>query len=233
MKTLRYILLSALIFLSKANFGQSSISISDSMSIFSSDTVPQNSSITYTLFIYNNSSVLNYNGNITIQIYNDTTGNGGFGNIFQLNSILLPTQSIAPSNFTVYIDSFLVDTSAFRSGINTVVIWPIADVSSGFVTADTLRQNIFVFDPLSTTELLQTHKITLYPNPFSSKIWFKGLDKNNIEQVRILDVLGKELLSIQVDGKTPLDLSELSKGVYFIKLQTKDSKQIIIKTIKE
>lgn len=233
MKTLRLAILT--IILATANFcsAQTALSVNDSTLTIGNDTLIMNSNPIINFEIVNSSPVLGYSGNITVEIYNDSSGTGGFGNLNFVNSINIQAATINAASSYFVVDSFSVNPSAFRSGINTVVIWPRAQASSGFVTLDSARHNVFIVQSLSTNELLQTHKIVLYPNPFSSKIWFSGIEINSIEQVRIMNVLGEEIISKTQLEKSMLDLSELPKGIYFIKLQTKDSKQIIIKTIKE
>lgn len=233
MKALRFTLLSSLLLIANFSFGQTGLFINDSTLFFSSDTVTQGTSIIYSIEIENGSPSTSYTGNITLEIYNDSTGAGGFDSIVKVDSAYIQAVTISAGGSLPYSDSINIDTSYFRSGINTVVIWPVASDASVFPTLDTIRYNIFVVHPLNNKTLLNIDKITLFPNPFGSLIWFKGIDKNSIEQVRILNLLGEEILQSQIKETSPLDLSELTKGIYFIKLQLKDGKQIIIKTIKE
>jgi len=233
MKTLRLAILAFL--LATANFciAQTGLYVNDTTVYFSTDTVGQNSNILVTVQVVNGSPSTNFTGDITIDIYNDSSGTGGFGSLIQIDNFYLQNTTILATDTFGTTDSLFITPSGFRNGINTVVIWPRTQVSSGFTTLDSARYSIFVINDLSSKEITKLEKLIVYPNPFSSKIWFTGLNQNGIEQVRVLDMLGKELLSIQVDGKTPLDLSNLSAGVYFIKMQSKEGKQIIIKTIKE
>jgi hypothetical protein len=233
MKALRFTILSSLLLIANFSFGQTGLFINDSTLFFSSDTVTQGTSIIYSLEIENGSPSTSYTGNITLQIYNDSTGAGGLDSIVKVDSAYIQAVTISAGGSLLYSDSIYIDPFYFRSGINTVVIWPVASDASGFITLDTIRYNIYVLHPLANNKPLSIDKIVLYPNPFSSKIWFKGVDKKSIEQVRIFNLLGDEILQLQIKETSPLDLSELPKGIYFIKLQSKDGKQIIIKTIKE
>jgi hypothetical protein len=233
MKTLRLAILAFL--MATANFciAQTGLFVNDSTVYFDTDTTSQNSTITIYVAVVNPPSSANFTGNITIDIYNDSSGTGGFGALIQVDSFYIQNATLTTADTVYTSDSLFINPDEFRSGINTVVIWPRTTTTSMFSTLDSARYSIFVINDLSSKEITKLEKLIVYPNPFSSKIWFTGLNQNGIEQVRVLDVLGKELLSIQVDGKTPLDLSNLSAGVYFIKMQSKDGKQIIIKTIKE
>lgn len=233
MKTLRFTILTCLLAIANFGFAQTGLFVNDSTLFFNTDTTTQGISIVYSLQIGNGSPSTTYTGNITIQIYNDSTGAGGFGNLIQVDSSYIQATTISAGGNFPLSDSLLIAPSSFKNGINTVVIWPVASDASGFTTLDTARHDIYVIETLSSKNIISLDKIILYPNPFNSKIWFTGLYQNGIEQVRVLDVLGKEILSAQLSEKSPLDLSNLSAGVYFIKLQSKDGKQIIIKTIKE
>ncbi|MFY8184684.1 MAG: T9SS type A sorting domain-containing protein [Bacteroidia bacterium] len=233
MKTIRFIILTSLLAFNNFSFGQTGLFINDSTAFFSADTIAQGNSLVYSIQITNGGPSITYTGDVTIQIYNDSLGSGGFGNIIPIDSAYIQGATISANSSISYTDSLTVDPANFKSGINTVVIWPVASNASGFITLDTIRYNIFVLYPLANKETQSMDKIILYPNPFSSKIWFKGLAKNSIEQVRILNVLGEEIKQLRIKETSPLDLSDLQKGIYFIKLQSKDGIQIIIKTIKE
>lgn len=234
MKTLRFTILTCLLAITNFSFAQTGLFVNDSTMFFNSDTAAQGSSLIYSLQIVNGSPSTTYTGNITIQIYNDSTGGGGFGTLVKVDSSYIQAATIIQGGSMPFSDSLLIsDSAGFRSGINTVVIWPVASDGSGFATLDSVRHNIFMVNPLLNKNILLIDKITLYPNPFSSKIWFKGLDKNSTEQVRVLNLLGEEIMTLEAKESTAIDLSELARGIYFIKLQCKDGKQIIIKTIKE
>lgn len=233
MKTLRFITLTFLLAIAKLSFSQTGLFVVDSTLFFSVDTAYQGTNITYGLQLQNGSPSTTYTGNITIQIYNDSTGTGGFGTIVPVDSTYIQGATINANNSLFVSDSIFIDPSIFRSGINTVVIWPVAAESSGFTTLDTTRQNILVLAPLASRKQISLDKITLFPNPFNSIIWLKGLDKNIIEQVRIFNVLGEEIMQLQIKESSTLNLNQLEKGVYFIRIEATDGKQIIIKTIKE
>lgn len=61
-------------------------------------------------------------------------------------------------------------------------------------------------------------QIFIQPNPTSSKITISGLPENEPHDLFIFDVLGKEVYSQKAQGTTELDLSSLSKGVYFVRV---------------
>lgn len=65
---------------------------------------------------------------------------------------------------------------------------------------------------LSTTDFERETKFTLYPNPVESSINFKGSDFP--QQYKITNTLGKVVK--QGEFKSSLNVSELSRGLYFI-----------------
>lgn len=68
-------------------------------------------------------------------------------------------------------------------------------------------------------EVNKASKITLYPNPAKNSVFFstKDVDANTV--VRIYDLTGKEVLSVNLKGRmeTEVDCSGLSNGMYIAK----------------
>ena len=72
------------------------------------------------------------------------------------------------------------------------------------------------------------NKIKIYPNPANSFIEIKtDLDYNSIS---IMDVTGKAIK--QLDSQTKIDISDLTSGIYFIKITGKEN-TVIRKFVKE
>jgi plastocyanin len=77
---------------------------------------------------------------------------------------------------------------------------------------------------LNTDNFALLDNIRIYPNPASSKINF---DMNNNEQlnVKIYNLLGKEVLNSSIDGtNNSISVATLSKGMYIAKITTTDGK---------
>lgn len=234
MKAIRFGIITIILLGSQIGFGQLSI-VSPSSYIVDS-VAYQNNNLHYHLTITNVSSNLTFSGNIGAGIFVDSTGTGGYVNVVQTDTIasilsitLIPGGSILIDDST----STTINSTSFRNGINTVVIWPRANSTQNFVPVDTLRQNIYVSDYLNTKTALMTDKVVLYPNPFSAIIWIKNNSNNFVERVRVLDILGQEILTVEMRKNNALNLSKLLPGIYFIQLQSNDGKLTIIKTIKE
>ena len=60
--------------------------------------------------------------------------------------------------------------------------------------------------------------IKIYPNPTNNIINIEGLNKNENKTIQIFDVQGKLVITKTIIEKGTIDLSELNKGVYVIKV---------------
>jgi len=78
-----------------------------------------------------------------------------------------------------------------------------------------------------TVENQELAKTAFYPNPAFDQLWFKGEAQN----VEILSIDGKALFKGKVNGRKPIDVSWLEKGVYLMRIEmngeSKTSKLII------
>ena len=85
--------------------------------------------------------------------------------------------------------------------------------------------NSFVFDLSSTLlqQLWEVKPITIFPNPTSGLIFFSGIDTQ--VKCSVFSISGKKLFEKTVSNEKSLDLSVLKKGLYFIKIQHRDSIQ--------
>lgn len=90
------------------------------------------------------------------------------------------------------------------------------------------------FVPLLAVNQIENSDYIFYPNPVTNT--FTISLKNNsesIDAISILDILGKTVLSKTVNNsKVEVDVSNLSKGVYFAKVKTNESENTI-KIIKD
>jgi surface protein len=67
-------------------------------------------------------------------------------------------------------------------------------------------------------EEFETSKLKFYPNPTNNIINVDGLNKNDNNLIQIFDVQGKLVITKTINEKGTIDLSELNKGVYVIKI---------------
>jgi hypothetical protein len=76
-------------------------------------------------------------------------------------------------------------------------------------------------------------RVLIYPNPSSTKITVIIPEVNGNARIAIFDVDGKNVLEQDnIEAETPLDISALPRGVYFVRV--KDERQVLItKLIKQ
>ena len=75
--------------------------------------------------------------------------------------------------------------------------------------------------------------ILVYPNPVSNNLNYSGSQLDKIENITIIDVFGKQILSRKtISGANHLDVSNLQSGLYFIKFDNKDG-SVVKKFIKK
>ena len=65
---------------------------------------------------------------------------------------------------------------------------------------------------------IKNSNIKIYPNPTNNIINIEGLNKNENNTIQIFDVQGKLVITKTINEKGTIDLSELNKGVYVIKI---------------
>ncbi len=79
---------------------------------------------------------------------------------------------------------------------------------------------------------LNSRNIKLYPNPVNDILEIHTTE--SVNQIKILDILGKEIKTIHIENKGNtsliLKISDLKKGIYFIRFET-DDKLILTKKI--
>ncbi len=81
---------------------------------------------------------------------------------------------------------------------------------------------------------LNKEEIKIYPNPSNGKLFIEGSDFIEGSELKICDVLGKELRSEKLKTeKTELNIAELSNGIYFIKVMKNDKVVFTQKLIKQ
>ena len=79
---------------------------------------------------------------------------------------------------------------------------------------------IRVYTPAITTGTSEINHVLVrvYPNPTNNIINIEGLTKNENNTIQIFDVQGKLVITKTITEKGTIDLSELNKGVYVIKI---------------
>ena len=69
--------------------------------------------------------------------------------------------------------------------------------------------------------------IAIYPNPSRGQFNLRSQDDNLIQQVKIYNLNGSEIMSLEVDSYSEfIDLSQFGSGIYQIRIITEDFIQI-------
>jgi ELWxxDGT repeat protein len=87
-----------------------------------------------------------------------------------------------------------------------------------------LDQNLIITGDVSTT----SEPLLVYPNPATSILTINLGNEDGKKEVAIFDLLGRSIFSQHIEGKkTEIDVSEYTRGLYIIKVQTTLRKSIL------
>lgn len=87
-------------------------------------------------------------------------------------------------------------------------------------------------DTLADKSGASSFEFQIYPNPATQGVVNVSTHDHSVMQVRIFNVFGLEVLSESIKGNTVLDISRLDKGVYILRLVSRDkvaTRKLIIK----
>ncbi|MGC4040177.1 MAG: T9SS type A sorting domain-containing protein [Flavobacterium sp.] len=112
------------------------------------------------------------------------------------------------------------------------IISPGSSVSIGEIVVVPANQNqassgiigILTQTQLEVTQLELSEKITVYPNPTTSIIYFQTGTHLADEKISVFNVSGQLVSQKNISGENALDLSELSTGIYLIQFTNKNIK---------
>lgn len=115
---------------------------------------------------------------------------------------------------------------------NPNIIFRIVFQSDGSVNKLGVVVDDFIIDGSLANQEFQLSNVAIYPNP-SKGIFMVGVGNTKPKTIEVVDITGKIILSkkdFQNNSKEiPLDLSNVSSGVYFVKIATEN--QNIVKRI--
>jgi len=115
-------------------------------------------------------------------------------------------------------------------GDNIVVVWPAS--ANGSVNPDSITFQHLVLRNVGISENEKTQVVELYPSPVYDFLRLRMSHPEKVEQVRVLDVLGKELLRFD-SAVTRFNISSLNSGVYFVEVLNKDHSKVVKKFFRE
>ena len=101
----------------------------------------------------------------------------------------------------------------------------IAESTSAF------RFSLVFGNETMSNEAFDVISLSLYPNPTSNVFFISGLDTS--VEVSVYDLLGRKVLNQhQVSNQQSIDISQLSKGVYMVKVQ-ENGNEVVLKLVRE
>jgi hypothetical protein len=120
---------------------------------------------------------------------------------------------------------------------NNKAPWPVpgtSDVAISLISTDVDNHfgenwKLLAIDQIvSNKHLTATNEIVVYPNPASGKITISA-SGNSSQNAEIISSLGQTVRQFRLDekGKTTLDVSDLSRGIYLLKVGANSSKILI------
>lgn len=112
--------------------------------------------------------------------------------------------------------------------LNTAHIY--FDFNPAIVTNTTVNTYAFYLTNIKTQGL--SRQINLYPNPASGVLYLRESNGEKIEQIEIMDALGKTILQKNVSHNLVLlDISTIPTGVYFVRVRLASTMQMTKKLI--
>jgi hypothetical protein len=118
------------------------------------------------------------------------------------------------------------DPAVSGSG-NQIITYTYSDQ---YGCSDNAQDSVYV-DLCTGFMAMQNSAIKVYPNPATDILHIDNLQSNSL--ISILDVTGKEIIKFSSDKlDTSISLTNLSSGLYFIKIQTMEKEILIHKILK-
>ena len=145
------------------------------------------------------------------------TASGGSTYLWANNNATSFTQTLAPTTTTSY---------------------TVSATTNGCTLSKTFTVTV---NPCTGIEAYQNNGLwQVFPNPFkdvlsieAALVTTSGGAANTSNVLRLVNVLGEELISVYFENKIDLDMTNLSKGIYFVQLLDKNKLLFSKKVIKE
>ena len=92
--------------------------------------------------------------------------------------------------------------------------------------------SVVVTYKIGVDEISLSDQISLYPNPLQNKLYI-SLDDLRVEEIRIYSSIGSFISQItNIESTVEVNTQNLSEGIYFVKILTKEN-ELIIKSFSE
>ncbi len=144
---------------------------------------------------------------------------------------LIKTDSLGNSGCLESIVTTTTNTPSFTTIIpNDTITTSVTDaVPTTYTSTWTTTLNTLCY--VGINELIDILDIEIFPNPFTSQTTISFSEQQMNTTIKIKDILGKEMKSINFTGKQCIiEKGEMRKGIYFVNI-TYENKKIINKKI--
>jgi hypothetical protein len=155
-----------------------------------------------------------------------------------LNQVVIPGSSSTSQNYTVNVTSLTQD---MLTNINYGFMLKMQDEvnyykSLMFASSDNANSatkcpvlTISYINQTGINDIVNNAVLSVYPNPFENELTFTCSDY--IENVIIVDALGKEFINQNIGSNSIVLKDQLSAGIYFASVYGKNSKLLAVKKI--
>lgn len=165
-----------------------------------------------------------------VSLIGDAYPNGNFTNDLNMSTVDGTTYTLNNINLTAggavkfrldhdwKINWGTAATNPFPTGSGGMGVSDIAIPTTGnYNITFNIANGAYSFTSTLGTKEQSLSKISLYPNPTTSKITLQTPNESVIDKIIITDVTGKTVLE-QIKNTNQIDVQNLSKGVYFLKV---------------
>lgn len=174
--------------------------------------VPQNTQITFPILIYFKNTGANLNNGDSLYIDMQFNENAlGVLKIFF-------DKTFATDEVTYIGINFNIQTSAFKD-TNTICCSCIKAIRFGVEETLAGTQKCATFAVLFANSITESpdNNIKIYPNPVKDNLYIENVENSNIY---IYNTLGKLVKKVQdISETTEINVSDLSNGIYVVKIQ--------------
>jgi hypothetical protein len=177
----------------------------------------------YTLDVINSNGCLKSSNSIVILVDTSDIGNikGDTINIIPNTLYVYSVKNLTNINYNWAIQNGVINAG---QGTNKLTVkWfnnSKANLSCVVINNNNCMYSSILAFNINSTGIndIKNSNIKIYPNPTNNIINIEGLNKNENNTIQFFDVQGKLVITKNITEKGTVDLSELNKGVYVIKI---------------
>ena len=110
---------------------------------------------------------------------------------------------------------------------------PLTDYTDNTYTLTGLGANTTVtvqFEVITSVPSLALGGVRVYPNPFTSTISIANVE--SVSRVIITDIIGKQVMAVNLNGDTQINTSSLRSGVYLVIFEDSNGQRVVSRMVK-